>query len=105
MNATVAIFAFAVAVTSTVRPAFAAAPYGGVTVNGAIVVTTREGLAAPGFEQWEMQTYETTDVRDWEHLVKMRYDALDDTWKTADGSRPPAMFFKWRVSVVRAGDE
>jgi len=43
----------------------------------------------------------TEDLKDWEHLVPMRYNALDDTWKPADGINRPAMFFKWRINVVR----
>ena len=31
----------------------------------------------------------------------MRHDVMTDTWHPADGSHPDAMFFPWRVAVVR----
>ena len=53
--------------------------------------------------------YATTDITDmadpdpanWPHRVQMRHDVLDDTWKPANGVYPPAMFFKWSLTVDR----
>ena len=45
--------------------------------------------------------YATTDLSDWTHLVPMRYDAQDDTWKPADGNFRDQMFFKWRIVLDR----
>ena len=43
----------------------------------------------------------TEDLTDWSNakLIEMRYNESDGTWKPADGSEPPKMFFKWRVDI------
>ena len=43
----------------------------------------------------------TDDLTDWTHLIPMRYDALSDTWKPADGIYRDQMFFRWRIEFER----
>ena len=44
----------------------------------------------------------TDDLLDWSHPIAMRYDALSDLWKPADGIYRDQMFFKWRIVLDRA---
>ena len=46
----------------------------------------------------------TEDLTDWTHLIPMRHDALDGTWKPAAGVYPDQMFFRWRINVVRVDE-
>jgi hypothetical protein len=43
----------------------------------------------------------TEDFADWSDtkLVPMAYDASDGTWKPADGSCPPRLFFRWKIDL------
>ena len=46
----------------------------------------------------------TDDLADWTHLIPMRYNALDDMWKPADGDFRDQMFFRWRIVLDRADE-
>lgn len=43
----------------------------------------------------------TEDLLDWSEakLVEMLYNSSDGTWKPADDSDMPKLFFKWRITV------
>ena len=46
----------------------------------------------------------TDDLLDWTHPIAMRYDALSDLWKPADGIYRDQMFFKWRIVLNRTDE-
>ena len=64
-------------------------PYEGVRVIETIYATT------------DLADMADPDPANWPHRVQMRHDVLDDTWKPANGIYPPAMFFKWSLTVDR----
>ncbi|MBR4615180.1 MAG: hypothetical protein IKO55_06195, partial [Kiritimatiellae bacterium] len=57
------------------------------------------------FATTDLHDFAKPDMADWTGRIPMAYDIASDTWKPADGIHRPAMFFKWRVDVVRVEEE